>query len=146
MIRCILVVAALVTGCVESVSPEELGDYTAWKRLDVIGEAPGHGDTYRIIYANDVASAPGSRLYIGYPEGSVIVKEIYENDGGRPGALKYVAIMRRIGVVTTVLVDQGGWLFSESAEPHGSETHTDRCWNRCHVAAPYNGAWHDYRK
>ena len=146
MIRWILGFAALAAGCAESVSPEPLGDYTAWKRLDVIGEAPGHGDTYRIIYANDLASDPASTLYNGYPEGSVIVKEIYENDGDRPGALKYVAIMRRIGAVTTALVDQGGWLFSQSSKPNGSETHTDRCWNRCHVAAPFNGAWYDYRK
>ncbi len=146
MIRSALVVAVLLAGCAESVSPEPLGDYTAWKRLDVIGEAPGHGDTYRIIYANDIASDPASTLYHGYPEGSVIVKEIYENDGDRPGALKYVAIMRRLGVVTTALVDQGGWLFSQSSKPNGAETHTDRCWDRCHVAAPFNGAWYDYRK
>ncbi len=148
MIRPMLVVAALFAGCVESVSPEPLGDYTAWKRVDVIGEAPGHGDTYRIIYANGVASNPDATLHFGYPQGAIIVKEIYENDGDRPGALKYVAIMRRIGAETTVTVplDQGGWLFSESSEPHGAETHTDRCWNRCHVAAPFNGAWYDYRK
>ena len=141
-----IVALSFVTSCKVAVSPEPLGDYTSWKRIDVTGEAPGHGDTYRIIYANDVATDPASPLYIGYPEGSIIVKEIHVNDRDQPGPLKYVAIMRRIGAVDAALVNQGGWLFSESTVPHGAERHSDTCWNRCHVAAPYNGAWYDYRK
>ena len=136
----------LVASCKVAVNPEPLGDYTTWKRFDVTGEAPGHGDTYRIIYVNDIAADPASPLYVGYPEGSIVVKEIHSNDGGEPGALKYVAIMRRIGTVDTAFQNQGGWLFSESDVPNGSEKHSDTCWNRCHVAAPYNGAWYDYRK
>lgn len=141
-----LLVFAAVAGCSEAVDLDPPGDYTTWKRFDVTGEAPGHGDTYRIIYANDVASDPSSQLYIGYPLGSIIVKEIYDNDDGQPGAMRYVAIMRRNQPVVTVLEKQGGWLFSQSSEPNGAETHTDRCWNRCHVAAPFNGAWYDYRQ
>ncbi len=144
--KLLLALTVLAVGCSEAVSPEPLGDYTTWKRIDVTGEAPGHGDTYRIIYANDLATDPSSTLYLGYQEGSIIVKEIRELDAGEPGALKYVAIMRRIGRVSTALDDQGGWLFSQSKQPNRAETHTDRCWNRCHVAAPFNGAWYDYRQ
>ena len=115
-------------GCSQSVDVDPPGDYMTWKRLDVTGEAPGHGDTYRIIYANDLAASPASQLYIGYPLGSIIVKEIHDNDNGQPGALRYVAIMRRTTPVTTSLQDQGGWLFSQSQEPNGPETHSDRCW------------------
>lgn len=134
-----------VGSCSEPVSPEPLGDYTTWKRIDVTGRAPGHGDTYRIIYANDRAADPTWDLYLGYQEDSIVVKEIRTNEDGQPGALQYVAIMRRLGPIDTALENQGGWLFSESDEPNGPETHADFCWNRCHVAAPYNGAWYDYR-
>ena len=136
----------LLAACSESVSPEPIGDYMQWKRFDVTGNAPGHSNSYRILYVNNVAADPTSPLTIGYPEGSIIVKEIYELVDGQPGDLRYVAMMRRIGPVTRALVDQGGWLFTEASIPGGSETHADFCWDRCHVAAPYNGAWYDYRK
>lgn len=139
----ILIVAM---GCSESVNPEPLGDYTTWKRVDITGRAPGHADSYRVIYVNDLAADPTQSFRVGYQEGSIIVKEIRANVDGLPGDLDYVAIMRRIGPADTALKDQGGWLFSESDVPNGAETHADFCWNRCHVAAPYNGAWYDYRK
>ena len=141
-----MITLVLAASCKVAVSPEPLGDYTSWKRVDVTGEAPGHGDTYRIIYANDIAADPTAPLYVGYAEGSIIVKEIYANDAGEPGVLKSVVIMRRIGSVMTALENQGGWLFSESQISHGAETQSDTCWNRCHVASPYNGAWYDYTK
>jgi len=141
-----LLVVGLLAACSEPVDPEPLGDYTTWKRLDVTGEAPGHGDTYRIIYANDLAADPDWTLEKGYQEGAILVKEIRDDSDGTPGDLRYVAIMRRIGPVATGLEREGGWLFSSSTTPNGSETHSAACWNRCHVASPYNGAWYDYRK
>jgi hypothetical protein len=136
----------LVAGCAESIDPAPIGDYTGWKRVDITGNAPGHTASYRILYINDIAADPTTPLYIGYPEGSILVKEVHEIVDGRPGELRYVAMMRRLGPVTRALEDQGGWLFSEAQTPGGSETHADFCWNRCHIAAPYNGAWYDYRK
>lgn len=138
--------AALLAACGDPVSPEPLGDYTAWKRLDTFGELPGHGDSYRIIYANDVALtyAGGS-----YPEGSVLVKEIRARTGAggaEPGELRYLAIMRRIGPAPLSHQDEAGWLFTQAAEPGGDETYRSLCWNRCHVAAPYAGAFLDYGK
>ncbi len=141
---CATAIAALI-GCSEPVSPEPLGDYTAWKRVDVTGKAPGHADSYRIIYINELAADPAQSFVLGYQLGSIIVKEIRANNGGEPGDLDYVAIMRRESI-DAALENQGGWLFSESAIPNGPETHADFCWNRCHVAAPYNGAWYDYRR
>jgi hypothetical protein len=142
----LIIGTALLVGCNEPVTPEPLGDYTTWKRFDVTGNAPGHSDSYRVIYINDLASDPGWDLYLGYQEGSVIVKEVRDYHTGAPGDLRYVAIMRRIGAITTAFENEGGWLFSESSEPGGSETHAGFCWSRCHVAAPYNGAWYDYRR
>jgi hypothetical protein len=147
----VAVVTALAVGCSlcackEPVSPDPIGDYTAWKRIDVTGPAPGHSDTYRIIYINDVAVNAGSNFRAGYPLGSVIVKEIRDNNNDTPGDIRYIAMMRKVEAVGTALVDEGGWLFTQSKEPGGSETYTSLCWNRCHVAAPYNGAWYDYRR
>jgi hypothetical protein len=143
-LRALLCIVA--AGCAEAPDVEPLGDYTQWKRLDVTGPAPGHGDTYRIIYANDLAVDPAWALRLGYQEGSILVKEIRNNDDGQPGDLRYVAIMRRTKPIVTALENQGGWLFTESDEPEGAEKEPSFCWNRCHVAAPYNGAWYDYRQ
>jgi hypothetical protein len=132
--------------CGEAVSPEPLGDYQSWTRIDTWGLAPGHGDSYRIIYANDDARrGRGGR----FPEGAVLVKEIRDlsfDDAGAPapGGLRYVAIMRRLGPPSAEPEVDGGWLFTRSQTPGGAEQHDDFCWARCHVAAPFAGAWLDY--
>jgi hypothetical protein len=119
---------------------ESIAGYTSWKKVETSGPAPGHGDTYRIIYANDT-----SQFFNGqYPVGTVLVKEVYDRDGDGPGALRYVALMRQAG--TTEIPDEGGWLFTSADVPFADETHFSYCWNRCHVQAPYAGAWLDYSK
>lgn len=136
--------------CAESVSPEPLGDYTAWPTTGgathtVSGRAPGHGDTIRVIYVNPIA-AMAETISPSYPEGSTIVKEIRDDNDGVAGDIRYIAIMRRQDTfVDEGLEADGGWLFSEQDAPGLPETHRDLCWNRCHVAAPYNGAFYDYR-
>ncbi len=140
------ILAVLLAGCAETYDGPPLPDYTAWKRLDVTGDAPGHTNSYRIIYANPTAADPGQNLYLGYPDGSILVKEVRDDDGGMPGALRYLAVMRRIGPVTRALDDEGGWLFTETDGPTGPEQQFGFCWGRCHAAAPYNGAWYDYRR
>ena len=143
MTRTWLVLA--LCACGESVDVEPVGDYSSWDRLDVTGNAPGHSDSYRIIYFNAIAR-DADLLYLGYPEGSIFVKEVHELDGDQPGPLRYTAIMRRIGEVTRAFEDEGGWLFTEDEGPGTEEKYYGFCWSRCHVAAPYNGAWYDYRK
>ena len=135
-----LPILALVA-CAQTADVAPPGDYTAWKRIDTYGPAPGHGDTYRIIYANDVA-----RSFLGgrYPDGTILVKEIHVNDGGTPGALRDVEIMRRLGPAPMGLDNQAGWLFTNAAIPNGPEVIKTTCWRRCHVAAPFAGAWFDY--
>lgn len=124
-----LAVLAAVAACAAPVDVAPPGDYTAWARLTATGPAPGHGDTNRVIYANDVA-----RTFTGgrYPDGTIVVKEIYEGD-----ALAYLAIMRRL---------DGDWLFTRAASPGGEEIARDSCWTTCHVAAPYDGAFLDYSR
>ena len=133
----------LLVGCSEDlrsgVTPYQDLDYKAWKQTLVSGDAPGHAG-YRTIYANDVARGPFERF--GYAEGAILIKEVY-NDEARTD-LRHVAIMRRIGPVEHALEDDGGWYFTEGAGD-APEKHFDFCFRRCHVAAPYNGAWFDYR-
>jgi hypothetical protein len=143
------ILAALLAGlagCTSDADVPPLGDYTTWKRLDVTGDAPGHTNSYRIIYANEIAANPAQGLFLGYPEGSVLVKEVRDNDSGAPGDLRYLAVMRKVRPVTRALDDEGGWMFTETDGPNGSEQSFGFCWGRCHAAAPYNGAWYDYRR
>jgi hypothetical protein len=146
MSRHALALAALLAGCAEEVDVPPLGDYTAWKRVDVTGDAPGHTNSYRVIYANDVAANPAADLVLGYADGSILVKEVRDDDGGAPGALRYRAVMRKVRPVTRALDDEGGWLFTETDGPTGPERKFGFCWVRCHTTAPYNGVWYDYRK
>jgi Cytochrome P460 len=140
----LVALAVLVIACKEPIDDRITEDYTTWKRIDVTGEAPGHADTYRIIYVNAIAADPMQDFTRGAQPGAVIVKEIRKNVDGEPGDLSYIAIMRRLDRAP-ISEAGGGWLFSRAEEPGGSEVHQDFCWARCHVAAPYNGAWYDYR-
>ncbi|MEZ4404026.1 MAG: cytochrome P460 family protein [Kofleriaceae bacterium] len=141
----VVAAAAALAACAVPVDPDPIGDYTSWKRLDVRGPAPGHGDTYRVIYVNPTAADPAQSFVDGYAAGAVIVKEIRDDVDGSPGDLRYLAIMRRLPDDGDLPI-QGGWLFSQASTPTADETHADFCWNRCHLAAPYRGAWYDYRQ
>jgi hypothetical protein len=137
------IMLCLIVGCSEPID-ERLEDYTTWKKVEVTGKAPGHADSYRVIYINDMAADAAQDFDMGAQPGSIIVKEIRKNDDGVAGDLNYIAIMRRIER-RPISEPDGGWLFSRAEEPGGSEVHQDFCWTRCHVAAPFNGAWYDYR-
>lgn len=140
MSRAALLLLVLASCADELADVPSLGDYTQWKRIDTWGKTPGHGDTYRIIYVNDVAT---TYAQMGYPDGTVLVKEVYDRDGDQPGALRIIEIMRRIGPDTD---DDGGWVFTDAAEPNGTEYRKDFCWRRCHLASPFEGAWFDYSR
>lgn len=129
---------AVVAACAEQVSPPPLGDYTTWHRVDTYGPAPGHGDSYRIIYVNDIARTAGPTEL-----DATLVKEIRDDDGGTPGALRYVAIMRKLRAGPSP-EDEGGWLFTYAESPGGAEYRSDLCWSRCHAQAPFAGVWLDY--
>jgi hypothetical protein len=135
----LLVVALASAACgepVEDAAP--LGDYTTWHRVDTYGDIPAHKDTYRIIYVNDIARMMGTTT-----KDAVLVKEVHDRDGDAPGALRYIAIMRKLRAGPDP-ADEGGWLFSQADEPNGDEVHHDSCWARCHVQAPLAGVWLDY--
>jgi hypothetical protein len=143
----------LVTACAaDPADVPAVGDYTQWKQIVTTGNAPGHGDTYRVIYFNAIAEnydydgtgmRPLPEGERGYPEGSVVVKEVYNREGDGAGSLRVIEYMRRIG---TSQADQIGWVFTAAPKVGGTETVQDFCWRRCHLSAPFDGAWFDYSK
>lgn len=145
--RTLLALALLgAAGCASDVDTsglEPTGDYRDWYRLDATGEAPGHGDTYRIMYANDTArSFDGAGLY---PTGTVIIKEVYDNDDGQPGELRYIALMRKLEEAPPGGELQGrGWLFTMKSDEGASETYRERCWTTCHQNSPYDGTFFNW--
>ena len=148
-----LLLALPLAACGTVVDVEALGDeysildYESWGApVDVTGKAPGHADSYRRIYANALARDGMQTFYLGYQEGSMFVKEVRDNNNGEPGDLRYIAVMRRIGTPSQALEDKGGWLYTMAPTAADTEKEHDFCWSRCHVAAPYNGAWYDYRE
>jgi hypothetical protein len=144
-----LVVAAALAACGETYDGGgDIDGYWNWNGrtpyITTHGDTPGHGDTIRLIYVNEKA-----REFRGgkYEVGSIVVKEVRERKvNGGAGRLEVLEVMRRIGT-DDVLYDTegGGWLFTAAPEPGGPETiKTDFCWRRCHVNAPFAGAWFDY--
>jgi hypothetical protein len=136
--------ALLAAGCGTAIDPAEVGPvdgYTSWTSFPPLStDIPGHPASVRVIYVNEVGrSYPhGGR----YPVGTVIVKEVFDrgSDGER-GGLRYLAIMRKLGDDATLPTD-GGWLFTDGRD--GGETRLSLCWQTCHKAAPWDGAWFDY--
>jgi hypothetical protein len=148
----LLLAAGCGEGTVVDVEPVP-ADYTEWFRLDSVGPVPGHGDTYRIIYANDQARTRGTTVVGTYPQGSIIVKEVHERDGDQPGDLKYIGIMRMLAAAPSgaelhsLTGDDEGWLFTYLADGIDSdEEYRSSCWGACHQAAPIDGTFYDYGK
>lgn len=147
--------AAALAGCLEEVDPAGLpsidGYRTWWSAPPLVGFIPGHGESYRVIYVNDVAR---TYPHAGrYPIGSVIVKEIHDvaGDDGQ-GELRYLAIMRKVGepgelgaLDVDAPVDRG-WVFTEKRGTGADvpERHRGSCWSACHRQAAYDGVWLDY--
>lgn len=128
---------------VDTTALPPIDGYTSWYRVDSTGRVPGHGDTYRIIYANDVAHAFGHAG--SYQEGSVLVKEIrYLDDTGLPGDIRYIAVMRKLAEAPPGGELQGGWQFTRFQALGDDEIQGTTCWNQCHVQAPLDGTWFDY--
>lgn len=170
-----LVLGAVACGGRKVVEPTPVPeDYTSWSRIDTTVPVPGHGDTYRIIYANDIAELRGVAVFEpgldaspddldggstddidtewSYPQGSIIVKEVRDRDGDQPGAIKYLGVMRKLVEAPSGAelhysseYSDGGWLFTYLADDiESDEEYRSSCWDECHVAAPIDGTFYDY--
>ena len=158
----VVVAGACSEGTVVEVEPVP-ADYADWFRIEAAGPVPGHGDSHRIIYANDLALLRGQTVrsptnpdqllrYDTYPVGTIIVKEVHERDGDQPGGLRYIGVMRMLdqsdvpsGAELHKLTGGIGWLFTYLSDGiDGSEEYRSSCWDECHVAAPIDGAFYDF--
>jgi len=152
----LLTVALACAGCFSALDTDELAtesidNYQSWYSVNATGDIPDHGDTFRIIYINEIARGYG---HVGdYPVGSVFVKEIHDlNSDGGPGKLDYVAVMRKLaeddadldGVNTGGADLEEGWVYTFFDKLGDDESISDRCYLLCHSAAPYDGAFLDY--
>jgi hypothetical protein len=134
------------------VDPEPVpADYTSWSSIETTEPVPGHGDSYRIIYANPEAELLGVPIYepppdagpddpdaspldpggdvdtdVNYRVGSIIVKEVRERNGDQPGDIKYIGVMRKL-----VEAPSG-------AELHKSSKYSDGGWLFTYLADDIN--------
>lgn len=141
-----IAVTALAAGCFPTVDVDktDLDGYSEWFQVQTQGKIPNHGDSYRVIYVNEVALEYGGAG--DFPTGSVLVKEIYElDDDGGPGPLDYISVMRRLDEPPPGGQLDDGWLFTLLEDGiEGDEVYLDSCWSKCHVAAPHNGVFLRY--
>jgi hypothetical protein len=141
MRRALLLAAAALAACGEPYGGAlSIDDYRSWPSQQLRGPAPGHGDTLRVVYVNPEALEFERRQY---PQGSILVKEIYAGDTAADDELAYLAAMRR-ETSSTAWGEQLGWVFTIADGPGGDETVVGSCWGNCHQAAPVFGAFYDY--
>jgi hypothetical protein len=142
-----LAIIGCLAACGTSVDPAGLPSiegYTDWYREqpDDTKEVPGHGDSIRRIYVNDIGV---DHLGGKYQIGTVFVKEVHNRDGLTPTDLRYLAVMRKVGDDADVNAPvYGGWVFTELSSADAEETSRESCWSTCHRQAPYDGAWYDH--
>lgn len=138
--------AALLAACgsaEETAAPQALGDvagYREWPlRRAVTASQAGHGGT-ATVYANTVvanylakaAPAGATGVTLRYPEGSIIVKDVF----GEGGALQYVAIMRKADEPPAGGEVIAGWVWSQREAPSAVDAWRTReqCLD-CHTRA-----------
>ncbi len=150
VIAVMIVAIGSASGCGSTIDGDGLppiDDYTDWYQAIAVGDAPGHGNSYRLMFANDIA-----REFAGvgrYPIGSIIVKEIRELSHDEigapvPGNIRYIAVMRRLEEPPTGTFLDNGWLYTVFDAPRDPETRSARCYRTCHQAAPFDGTFLDW--
>lgn len=157
----VLLFLCMGVSCKEKAEPIEsyISGYKDWKRatkVELDYPVPGHGDTYRIVYANDISFKPdmkkteGQGIAVIMQNGSVIVKEVYKskNDAGKKEpALTYMVKDKDYpGSIN-------GWVYVLKKPGENSKIITGRMCVGCHEAAnerhPYfdgnkNNSFRDY--
>jgi hypothetical protein len=146
MLRVIAIFALTLAACfteeVDTAGLPTIDGYADWARHDFHGPLPGHGESWRSVFVNEVGQSFGGGGR--YPRGTVLVKEVRDlKDGPAPGSLRYLAIMRKLGDDVGEPTN-GGWLFTSADRVGGPELQQDLCWNTCHQQAPLDGAFADY--
>jgi len=158
---CLLCLICFLISCSggESIAlvPEEYGDWQRTTQEDLRFPIPGHEDNLRRIYINSAGlqyrkETEGDRTHYFFPEGTVIVKEIYQGFTPAPGDTP-----QRL----TVMVKKpdhpdalGGWLWVTRDPGSGEENIITNefcltCHSNANEAHPYDdgnpkGEFRDY--
>ncbi len=138
----LLLLAANLIGCRKQEAPLVPAVYSDWKgttdeELDY--PIPGHEEHYRRIYINAIGEGVGieerdGRVYHTYPNGTVIIKDIFMTLDPLPGETP----AKQTVMVKAPNHDQerGGWVWVVKDVPTGQETIIDYefCFD-CHANA-----------
>ncbi len=126
-----------LSGCEKPpAAPLVPSDYRSWTRVppEVLRyPVPGHLDNARVTYINAVGTKVASetrdgRVYDRYPEGTIIVKEVFAGRGA-----DVAAPPQRLTVMIKASghkLSRGGWLWVTRDPPTGSEQIVD--WGFCY--------------
>ncbi|HXG04072.1 MAG TPA: cytochrome P460 family protein, partial [Candidatus Binatia bacterium] len=89
--------AAGAAGAVQDEAAEAA--FKAYKRWKKVNSEPvksaTHGNTLVFTYLNKTAEGPAMKGTFPFPPGAVLVKEAFEDQGGRPGARGSVFVMEK---------------------------------------------------
>ena len=118
---CILLILITISGilCSKKIEQDFLipKDYRLWKKAyaDVLDyPVPGHGDTIRVIYANEKAfqaKIVEDKYYnsrVIFPDGAIIIKEVYKNRNDINMAEPELTIMKKDSIHQDALDD---WIY-----------------------------------
>ncbi len=117
-------------------------DHAAWKKttgIELNYPIPGHENTYRKIFINPIGEgvkiiAAQDKNTYEYPEGTIILKEIYEGQRYEPG-MKPVMLTAMIKS-SSAPEARGGWIWVVKDTASGKETvFTDEFCVTCHSNA-----------
>lgn len=141
-----------LVSCSPSSDKYTLPEYKEWRKpvnyvLDT--PVPGHGATFRIIYANDrafeseIVEEPSGRKRVIMKEGSVVVKEVYKKRSDINRAAPELTIMVKDSKSSRSI---DGWKYY-MAEPGGEpQLISGRMCVGCHEAANEQHPYFDQNK
>jgi hypothetical protein len=155
-----LIVCSILSGCVDD-APQLLFDepYAEWTRTveePITYPIPGHGENRRVIYINEIGkrvlpvSDSEDRISLDYPEGTIVLKENYDDVAGTN--LRNLTIMIKSSDDTRA---RSGWIWINKDARTGAEMvfNDSTFCITCHTAAnephPYGdgnpqGEYRDY--
>jgi hypothetical protein len=146
-----IILISFLISCKDKTEHFTIPDYKGWKRpYDQVLDAqiPGHGATFRLIYANEIAfnskivkESSGSR--VSMDDGSMIVKEVYdkrEDIGSKTPAL-YIMVKESKDPDA-----DNGWVYYVKKPGQDTVEVKGRMCAGCHVAANEKHPYFDGNK
>ena len=67
-------IAMSLAACADSGESIAIPEHATWPSIQFTGEVPGHGNTIRVVFINDVAQQFSGGQY---PEGSILINEVH---------------------------------------------------------------------